>query len=51
MRFYPDSFPEYWMEPSKKDFDIVDISNTVGVGVKALRSFRKGQEEFKVSGY
>lgn len=50
MRFYPDSFPEYWMEPSKKDFDIVDISHTVGVGVKALRSFKKGQELFRFTG-
>lgn len=49
-RFYPDSIPPFYGEPTKQDFSIDEVSNRVGVGVKAKRNFRRGDALFSFRG-
>jgi len=41
-RFYPDCLPPFQYEPSCEDFEIRRISDRIGQGVIALKSFHKG---------
>jgi hypothetical protein len=48
-RFYPDSFPEFDGEPNRHDFAIRRTGDC-GLGVVALKKFRKGEVAFSFTG-
>lgn len=49
-RFYPSFVPAFHDEPSFLDFEVCYISEQVGEGVVARRSFRSGDLVFRFSG-
>ncbi len=50
-RFYPDSFPPIPNEPSTNNFEICQISDSVGEGVVARAHFSTGEIVCAFSGY
>ncbi len=50
-RFYPDTMPEFVNEPTRDRFDIVNVSENVGVGVMTCMDFKAGDVLFSFTGF
>jgi len=48
-KLYPESVPDYFMEPRHHEFEVRDVAG-MGLGLFTKRSFRKGQQLFIFSG-
>jgi hypothetical protein len=50
-RFYPDVMPYFANEPTRDLFDIVKVSDGVGVGVMTCQDFKTGDVLFSFTGF